>query len=54
MLQDPNPALRDDPAKQSLPAGLNLVMAAMVLAILYLGVYPTPFIETLQRLAGAF
>lgn len=54
MLQDPNPALRDDPAKQSLPAGLNLVMAAMVLAILYLGVYPTPFIETLQSLAGAF
>lgn len=54
MLQDPNPGLQNDPAKAALPAGLNIVMTAMMVAIIYLGVYPTPFIQTLQSLASTF
>jgi len=45
--------LKDDPAAR-LPMGANLTLAAMIAAIIYLGVYPTQFIETLQSLAGAF
>lgn len=54
MLQPPHNNLKDDPAAAALPAGLNIVMALMVAAIIYLGVYPTPFIETLQSLASTF
>ncbi|MES2606342.1 MAG: NADH-quinone oxidoreductase subunit N [Pseudomonadota bacterium] len=54
MLQEPHGNLKDDPAKAKLPMGLNAVMAAMTLAIIYLGVYPTSFIETLQSLASTF
>ena len=44
----------DDPATASLPLGVHAVMAAMTVAIIYLGVYPEPMIETLQSLASAF
>ena len=43
-----------DPAAAGLPAGVHVVMAAMTLAIIYLGVYPTPMISTLQALSSAF
>jgi len=44
----------DDTAAAAMPVGVHVVMAAMTLAIIYLGVYPTPMINTLQGLAGAF
>lgn len=44
----------DDPAARGLPVGVHVVMAAMTLGIIYLGVYPTPMIDTLQGLAAAF
>jgi NADH-quinone oxidoreductase subunit N len=53
MLQ-PATSIKDDPAAGILPAGSKLVMALMTLAIIWLGVYPTPLIETLQSLAGSF
>lgn len=53
MLQ-PADSVSDDPAQASLPFGVHAVMAAMTLAIIYLGVYPTPMIDTLQSLASAF
>ena len=53
MLQ-PAGNLADDPATGALPLGVQVVMAVMTLAIIYLGVYPTPMISTLQGLAGAF
>ncbi len=43
-----------DPATAGLPVSVHVVMAAMTLAIIYLGIYPTPMISTLQGLAGAF
>lgn len=43
-----------DPAANQLPAGVHVVMAAMTLAIIYLGVYPAPMMTTLQSLASAF
>ena len=54
MLQQPHGNIAGDPATAALPTGLNVVMAAMTLAIIYLGVYPTSFIETLQSLASTF
>ena len=54
MLQEPHGTIANDPAAARLPVGLNVVMAAMTIAIIYLGVYPTPFIETLQSLASTF
>lgn len=53
MLQ-PAEKIKNDPASASLPLGVHTVMAAMVLAIIYLGVYPAPMIETLQSLASGF
>jgi NADH-quinone oxidoreductase subunit N len=53
MLQ-PADNLTNDPAAAGLPVGVHVVMAAMTLAIIYLGVYPTPMINTLQELAGLF
>jgi len=44
----------DDTAAAAMPVGVHVVMASMTLAIIYLGVYPTPMINTLQGLAGAF
>jgi len=44
----------NDPAAVSLPLGVHAVMAAMTAAIIYLGVYPAPMIDTLQSLASAF
>jgi len=44
----------DDTAAAAMPVGVHVVMAAMTLAIIYLGVYPTPMVNTLQGLAGAF
>lgn len=52
MLQEPHGNQKDDPAAARIPFGLNAVMAAMTVAIIYLGVYPAPFIQTLQRLAS--
>jgi len=54
MLQEPHGTIANDPAAARLPVGPNVVMAAMTIAIIYLGVYPTPFIETLQSLASTF
>lgn len=54
MLQEPHGTIANDPAAARLPTGLNAVMAAMTLAIIYLGVYPTTFMETLQSLARTF
>jgi len=54
MLQEPHRTMAEDPAVLPVPLGLNVVMAAMVLAIIYLGVYPTPLIKTLQDLASTF
>jgi len=53
MLQPADPT-SVDPAAAGLPAGVHVVMAAMTLAIIYLGVYPTPMISTLQALSSAF
>jgi len=44
----------NDPAAVSLPLGVHAVMAAMTAAIIYLGVYPAPMIDTLQSLASTF
>ena len=44
----------EDRAAADLPIGVNAVMVAMSLAIIYLGVYPSPMINTLQSLAAAF
>lgn len=44
----------NDRAAVSLPLGVHAVMAAMTAAIIYLGVYPAPMIDTLQSLASAF
>jgi len=44
----------NDPAAVSLPLGVHAVMAAMTAAIIYLGAYPAPMIDTLQSLASAF
>jgi NADH-quinone oxidoreductase subunit N len=52
MLQEPHHNLANDPAAVRLPLGLNAVMTAMTVAIIYLGVYPTAFIKTLQSLAS--
>lgn len=52
MLQDPHQLQQQDPAKAKVPFGLNAVMAACTLAIIYLGVYPTALIKTLQNLAN--
>jgi NADH-quinone oxidoreductase subunit N len=54
MLQEPHGTIVNDPAAARLPVGLKAVMAVVTIAIVYLGVYPTPFIETLQSLASAF
>lgn len=53
MLQ-PATSIKDDPAMLHLPAGTKAVMAVMSIAIIWLGVYPVPLIETLQSLAGSF
>jgi len=44
----------NDQAAVSLPLGVHAVMAAMTAAIIYLGVYPAPMIDTLQSLASTF
>ena len=54
MLQPASTNLKDDPAAARMPLGTNLLMAAMVFAIIWLGVYPMPIIETLQSLAATF
>lgn len=43
-----------DPASASIPVGSNAVMLVMTLAIIWLGVYPMPLIESLQSLAAGF
>jgi NADH-quinone oxidoreductase subunit N len=53
MLQ-PAVSRNDDPAAGIMPIGTKALMALMTLAIIWLGVYPTPFIATLQSLAGSF
>ncbi len=54
MLQPAAADLKDDPAAARLPFGVRAVMAAMTIAILWLGVYPMPLIATLQSLASTF
>lgn len=54
MLQPAAQGLKNDPAAAPIPFGTNAVMALMTIAIIYLGVYPMPLIETLQSLASAF
>jgi NADH-quinone oxidoreductase subunit N len=54
MLQPAVAGLKDDPAAGTLPFGTHAVMAAMTLAIIWLGVYPQPLIDTLQSLASVF
>lgn len=54
MLQPANANLQDDPAASQLPFGTHAVMAVMTIAIIWLGVYPQPLIETLQSLANTF
>jgi NADH-quinone oxidoreductase subunit N len=54
MLQPAAANLKNDPAAAALPFGLHAVMAAMTIAIIVLGVYPMPLINTLQSLASAF
>jgi NADH-quinone oxidoreductase subunit N len=54
MLQPAASGLKDDPAAGSLPFGTHIVMAAMTIAIIVLGVYPMPLINTLQSLASTF
>lgn len=44
----------EDRAAATMPVGVHAVMLAMTAAIIYLGVYPTPMISTLQNLASAF
>jgi len=44
----------EDRAAAAMPVGVHAVMLAMTAAIIYLGVYPTPMIGTLQNLASAF
>jgi len=44
----------EDRAAAAMPVGVHAVMLAMTAAIIYLGVYPTPMISTLQNLASAF
>lgn len=53
MLQPAQP-LKDDPALGTIPFGAKAVMTLMTAAIIWLGVYPMPFIDTLQSLAGSF
>lgn len=53
MLQAPETS-GNDPATAGLPVGVHVVMAVMTVAIIVLGVYPTPMIDTLQSLSGAF
>ncbi len=43
-----------DPAQAKLPAGVQTALLALVVAVIFLGVYPTPLISTLQSLAGGF
>jgi len=54
MLQPAREGLVNDPAATPLSFGVNAVMAAMTIAIIVLGVYPTPLINTLQSLANTF
>jgi NADH-quinone oxidoreductase subunit N len=48
------PGIKDDPASSELPLGARVVMAAVVLAIIWLGVYPMPLMESLQAIAGNY
>jgi NADH-quinone oxidoreductase subunit N len=48
------PGIKDDPAGSKLPLGARVVMAAVVLAIIWLGVYPMPLMESLQAIAGNY
>lgn len=54
MLQQPVKVMKRDPLAAGLPLGINMVMVSMAGAIIYLGVYPMPIIETIQSLASAF
>ncbi|MEY4642606.1 MAG: hypothetical protein RLZZ227_2600 [Pseudomonadota bacterium] len=54
MLQPASSSLKDDPALGQLSFGTHVVMAGMTVAIIFLGVYPTPLISTLQSLANTF
>lgn len=53
MLLDRHEGLSHDPALRSLPAGVHLVLAVLTGAIIWLGVYPQPLIETLQGMTAA-
>lgn len=53
MMQPPE-SISNDPAAMQIPAGVQVVLVTMTIAIIYLGVYPTPMINTLQSLSGAF
>jgi NADH-quinone oxidoreductase subunit N len=44
----------DDPALRAIPTGSKLVMAVMVAFIIVLGIYPSPFITSIQQLAASF
>jgi NADH-quinone oxidoreductase subunit N len=54
MLQPAREDLVNDPATGKLSFGAYAVMLTMAAAIIYLGVYPMPLIETLQSLASTF
>ncbi len=54
MLQPAADGLKNDPAAAVIPMGTNAVLGVMTLAIIYLGVYPTPLITRLQSLATIF
>ncbi|MDR0781184.1 MAG: NADH-quinone oxidoreductase subunit N [Pseudomonadales bacterium] len=54
MLQPARDDLTQDPAANKLSFGVYAVMLTMAAAVLYLGVYPMPLIETLQNLASNF
>jgi NADH-quinone oxidoreductase subunit N len=50
----PAAKLQDDPATAGVPLGASAVLAAMTFFIIWLGVYPSPLINTLQSLSGSF
>jgi NADH-quinone oxidoreductase subunit N len=54
MLQPARDDLVNDPATSKLSFSAYAVMLTMAVALVYLGVYPMPLIETLQSLASAF
>jgi len=48
------PGIKNDPASNTLPMGTRVLMIVVVLAIIWLGVYPMPLMESLQAIAGNY